>query len=51
MRTAQRRAGMEASGVLHQRRHTFGAHHAMAGTSVNTLKELMGHKDIATTMR
>jgi len=51
MKTAQCRAGVEVSGLLQKLRHTFGAHHATAGTSVNTLKELMGHQDITTTMR
>ena len=30
-------------------RHTFGAHHAARGTSLKTIQEVMGHKDIRTT--
>jgi len=51
MKTAQRRAGMKPDGKLHKLRHTYGSHHAMAGTPVNTIRELMGHADLATTMR
>jgi len=32
-------------------RHTFGSRSAMAGVDLPTLKELMGHSDISTTMR
>jgi integrase len=42
-------AGIEAANV-HTLRHTFGAHAAMAGVPMPTLKELMGHADIKTTM-
>jgi site-specific recombinase XerD len=30
-------------------RHTFGIHHAVEGTSVKTLQEVMGHKDVRST--
>jgi integrase/recombinase XerC len=30
-------------------RHTFGIHHAIKGTSIETLKEVLGHKDIRST--
>ncbi len=42
-------AGIEGANV-HTLRHTFGAHAAMAGVPMPTLKELMGHADIKTTM-
>jgi len=32
-------------------RHTFGSRSAMAGVDLPTLKELMGHSNISTTMR
>jgi integrase len=36
---------------LYDLRHTFGSRSAMAGVDLSTLKELMGHSDISTTMR
>ncbi len=36
---------------LYDFRHTFGSRSAMAGVDLATLKELMGHSDISTTMR
>jgi integrase len=47
-RAARRRAGMEPSGLLHELRHTFGAHHAMAGMVIDTLEEPVGHRDVST---
>ncbi len=37
--------------VFHTLRHTFGSHLAMAGESLQTIQELMGHRSIETTMR
>jgi len=42
-------AGISGANI-HSLRHTFGAHAAMAGIDLPTLKELMGHSDIKTTM-
>ena len=36
---------------LYDLRHTFGSRSAMAGVDLATLKELMGHSNISTTMR
>lgn len=36
---------------IYDLRHTFGSRSAMAGIDLPTLKELMGHSDISTTMR
>ena len=36
---------------LYDLRHTFGSRSAMAGVDLSTLKELMGHSNISTTMR
>ncbi len=30
-------------------RHTFGTHHALKGTSLKTIQEIMGHQDSRTT--
>ncbi len=37
--------------VIHSLRHTFASHLAIAGTPIITIKTLLDHKDIATTMR
>jgi len=36
---------------IYDLRHTFGSRSAMAGVDLPTLKELMGHSEISTTMR
>jgi site-specific recombinase XerD len=42
------RAGINGASVQ-SLRHTFGAHHAAKGTSIKTLKEIMGLKDTEST--
>ena len=37
--------------VFHSLRHTFASWLVMSGESVQTIKELMGHRDVQTTMR
>jgi integrase len=48
---ALRAAGIDPPFRLYDFRHTFGSRTAMAGVDLPTLKELMGHSDISTTMR
>jgi integrase len=48
---AVRDAGIEPDFRLYDFRHTFGSRSAMAGVDLATLKELMGHSSITTTMR
>jgi integrase len=47
---ALKRSGIEEC-RFHDLRHTFASHLVMNGTDIATLKELMGHKTIAMTMR
>ncbi|MCQ9206463.1 MAG: site-specific integrase [Omnitrophica bacterium] len=46
---------LDKSGILHFRfhdlRHTFASQFMMAGGELNTLRELLGHKDIKMTLR
>jgi hypothetical protein len=51
MQLAQERAGLEVNGKVHVLRHTYGMRLATAGAPLQSIKELMGHQDIATTMR
>jgi len=48
---ALRKANINPPFRLYDLRHTFGSRSAMAGVDLPTLKELMGHSDISTTMR
>ena len=48
---ALRAANTKSPFRLYDFRHTFGSRSAMAGVDLPTLKELMGHSDISTTMR
>ena len=48
---AVRDAGIVPGFRLYDFRHTFGLRSAMAGVDLPTLKELMGHTSITTTMR
>jgi len=48
---AVRLAGLKGSGVcFHTLRHTFGSHLVMNGVDLSSVRDLMGHKDIMTTM-
>lgn len=48
--TALRKSGIN-SFRFHDLRHTFASHLTMSGIEIFTVKELLGHKDIAMTMR
>jgi len=50
MLKAAEKAGLEKRVHPHLLRHTYGSHLAMAGVDLPTIKELMGHSDISTTM-
>ena len=44
------KAGIENLTKLHTLRHTFASHLVISGVDLPTVKKLMGHSDIQTTM-
>lgn len=50
VRKAALQAGIAKKISLHTFRHCFATHLLMDGTDIRTVQELMGHKDVSTTM-